>query len=77
MVIFKDGEEGGGDITVLEDYEWIPFCICSLRWEGGGGEGVRNSSVVSVLGSLSCVVQRRGFDPPLSLRQQKGFFPWS
>ena len=25
----------------------------------------RNSSVGKVLGSLSCVMQRRGFDPPL------------
>ena len=31
--------------------------------------GARNSSVGSVVGSLSCVMQRRGFDPPLSLRQ--------
>ena len=28
----------------------------------------RNSSVGSALGSLSCVMQRRGFGPPLSLR---------
>ena len=28
----------------------------------------RNSSVSSVLGSLSCVMQRCGFNPPLSLR---------
>ena len=31
-----------------------------------------------VLGSLSCVMQRRGFDPPLSLRYRGFFFPpWS
>ena len=30
--------------------------------------GGRNSSVGSVLGSLSDVMQRRGFEPPLSLR---------
>ena len=29
------------------------------------GFGGRNSSVGSVLGSLSCMMQRRGFDPPL------------
>ena len=31
-------------------------------------DGGRNSSVGSVLGSLSCVMQLRGFDPPRSLR---------
>ena len=36
----------------------------------GKGEGGRNSSVGSVLGSLSYLVLRRGFDPPVSLRQR-------
>ena len=39
-------------------------------------EGGQNSSVGSVLGSLSCVMQHHGFEPPLSLRY-RGFFPWS
>ena len=38
--------------------------------------GDRDSSVGSVLGSLSCMKQRHRFEPPLSLRQ-RGFFPWS
>ena len=38
------------------------------------GDG--NSSVGSVLHSLSFVVQHCGFDPPLSLWYRK-FFPWS
>ena len=36
---------------------------------GGGGNGAGNSSVGSVLGSLSCVIQCHGFNPPLSLLQ--------
>ena len=33
-------------------------------------------SVGCVMGSQSCVMQRRGFNPPLSFRK-RGFFPWS
>ena len=40
------------------------------RWRG------RNSSVGSVLGSMSCLTQRRGFDPPLRrIFQVEGIFP--
>ena len=35
---------------------------------GGGGGGGGDNSVGSVLGWLSCVMQRRGLGPPLSLR---------
>ena len=35
--------------------------------------GCRNSSVGSVLDSLSCVTQRHAFEPPLSFRY-RGFF---
>ena len=38
------------------------------------GIGGRNSSVGSVLGSLSCVMQRREFDPALSFRWRVFFF---
>ena len=45
-------------------------CVCV--WGGGeGGEGggkKRNRSVDSAVSRLSCVMQRRGFDPPLSFR---------
>ena len=34
--------------------------------KGGGGGGGQNSSAGNVLGSLSCVMQCSGFDPPLS-----------
>ena len=40
-----------------------------MGW-GGGGEG---SLVGSVLGSQSCLMQRRGFDPSLNLRRQDFF----
>ena len=54
------------------------FCISEVGRRGvvggGGGEGgVRNSSVGSVLGSLSCFMQRLEFDPPLSLRMMESF----
>ena len=47
----------------------------TLQWMGEAELkiGGRNSSVGSVLGSLSCLMQRRGFDPPL----RRFFFPWS
>ena len=45
------------------------FLTISAKHTSGGD---RNSSVSSVLGSLSCVMQRCGFDPPLSF-QQRGF----
>ena len=44
---------------------------------GGGGEGGgRNSSVGSVLGTLSCVTQRRRLDPALRrIFPVEGIFP--
>ena len=39
------------------------FFSCDIHYYGNW-----NSSVGSVLGSLSCMMQHRGFDPPLSLQ---------
>ena len=38
-------------------------------WEGGGGD----SSVGSVLGSLSCLMQHHGFDPARSSPVKENF----
>ena len=62
-----------------------PFliCLCSKKKNASEktcfvplfmGKQGRNSSVSSVLGSLSCVMQRCGFNPPLSL-QEREIFP--
>ena len=45
----------------------IGSLICSWGWK---------SSVCSVLGSLSCMMQCCGFNPPLSCQYWR-FFPWS
>ena len=66
MLNIRLGDESHEFSTISQD------CLCRL-WPLFMG---RNSSVSSVLGSLTCVIQRRGFDPPLNLRQ-RGFFPWS
>ena len=42
--------------------------LLELKSGGGGGGGGRNSSVGNMLGSLSCLTQRRGFGSPRSLR---------
>ena len=54
------GEGGREDAVSSCLLEKVHSQTCSFRG--------RNSSVGSVLGSLSCVVQRHGFDPALSLR---------
>ena len=41
---------------------------------GGWGGGGRNSSVGSVLGSLPCLMQRRGFDTPWENVSGRGDF---
>ena len=60
-----DGENG----ETVEEGELESTCTKS-HGEGGARTQIwgRNSSVGSVLCSLSCVMQRRGFDPPLSIR---------
>ena len=46
------------------------------RYETVSANSTRNSSVGSVLGSLSCLMQRCGFDPPLErIFQVEGIFP--
>ena len=43
---------------------------------GGGGEGEDEELVGSVLGSLSCLMQCHGFDPPLRrIFPVEGSFP--
>ena len=43
------------------------FCIMLVLFGHSNQIRGRNSSVGSVLGLLSCVMQNHGFDPPLSL----------
>ena len=42
-------------------------------WGGGGGGG-GGKARWSCLGSLSCVIRRRGFDPPLGTFSGRGDF---
>ena len=61
---------GGSDhisIKISLNFQYRPQTTnMFLRWNYKKGN--RNSSVGSVLGSLSCMMQRRQFDPPLNLR---------
>ena len=44
--------------------------------EGGRGGVLQNSSAGSLLGLLSCLMQRHGFDPPLRIIfLVEGIFP--
>ena len=53
----------------------LPLCECWIMLNDRKGQ---NSSVGSVLGSLSCFMQRREFDFPLrKIFPVEGFFPWS
>ena len=67
----KCGTTPGAYATV--DFGITGMCrIIKFELQIGG----RNSSVDNVFSSLFCVMQHRGFDPPLSL-QLRGFFPLS
>ena len=61
------GVKAGASLSAINS-SLLAFAVINFRGgRGGGGGGGQSSSVGSVLGSLSCVMQRRGFDPPLRL----------
>ena len=56
---------GAGTLYRIRDLTTGFWGVAGGGARGGGGG---DSSVASVLGSLPCLMQRRGFDPPLSFR---------